>query len=59
MIPAILAVLVITIAARLYPHPQHLEVNVPELETTGLTRPYWLYVVAVGLIWAPAMPIFP
>ena len=52
LIPAILAVLVITIAARLYPHPQHLEVSAPKLETTGLTRPYWLYVVAVGLIGA-------
>ena len=52
LIPAILAVLVITIAARLYPHPQHLEVTVPKLETKGLTQPYWLYVVAVGLIGA-------
>ena len=52
LIPAILAVLVITIAARLYPHPQHLEVTVPKLETKGLTRPYWLYIVAVGLIGA-------
>jgi MFS family permease len=52
LIPAILAVIVITIAARLYPHPQHLEVTVPKLETKGLTHPYWLYVVAVGLIGA-------
>lgn len=52
LIPAILAVLVITVAARLYPHPQHLEVTVPKLETKGLTRPYWLYVAAVGLIGA-------
>jgi MFS family permease len=52
LIPAILAVLVITLAARLYPHPQHLEVTAPKLETKGLTHPYWLYVVAVGLIGA-------
>jgi len=52
LIPAILAVLVIAIAARLYPHPQHLEVTVPKLETTGLTKSYWLYVAAVGLIGA-------
>lgn len=52
LIPAILAVLVITIAVRLYPHPQYLEVTVPKLETKGLTHPYWLYVVAVGLIGA-------
>ncbi len=52
LIPAILAVLVITIAARLYPHPQRLEPSAPKLETKGLTHPYWLYVVAVGLIGA-------
>jgi MFS family permease len=52
LIPAILAVLVIIIAARLHPYPQHLEVTVPKLETKGLTHPYWLYVVAVGLIGA-------
>lgn len=52
LIPALLALMVITIAARLYPHPQHLEVSVPQLETKGLKRPYWLYVVAVGLIGA-------
>ncbi len=52
LIPAILAVLVITIAARLYPQPQHLEVSAPKLETKGLARPYWIYVAAVGLIGA-------
>jgi MFS family permease len=52
LLPAVLALVVITLAARLYPHPQHLEVSAPALETTGFTRPYWLYVVAVGLLGA-------
>ena len=52
LLPAVLALVVITLAARLYPHPQHLEVSVPALETTGFTRPYWLYIVAVGLLGA-------
>ena len=52
LLPAVLALVVIAMAARLYPHPQHLEVNVPALKTTGFTRPYWLYVVAVGLLGA-------
>jgi len=52
LLPAVLALLVITLAARLYPHPQHLEVSAPALETTGFTRPYWLYVVAVGWLGA-------
>ena len=52
LLPAVLALVVITMAARLYPHPQHLEVSAPTLETTGFTRPYWLYVAAVGLLGA-------
>jgi len=52
LLPAVLALVVITVAARLYPHPQHLEVSAPALNTTGFTRPYWLYVVAAGLLGA-------
>jgi MFS family permease len=52
LVPALLALMVITMAARLYPHPQHLEVNAPELTATGFTRPYWLFVVAAGLLGA-------
>jgi MFS family permease len=52
LLPAVLALVVIAMAARLYPHPQHLEVNVPEFNTTGFNRPYWLYVVAAGLLGA-------
>jgi MFS family permease len=52
LLPAVLALVVITVAARLYPHPQHLEVSAPALKTAGFTRPYWLYIVAVGLLGA-------
>ena len=52
LLPAVLALVVITVAARLYPHPQHLEVSAPTLETAGFTRPYWLYIIAVGLLGA-------
>ncbi|MCJ7818841.1 MAG: MFS transporter [Syntrophales bacterium] len=52
LLPAVLALVVIAMAARLYPHPQHLEVNAPALNPTGFTRPYWLYVAAVGLLGA-------
>jgi MFS family permease len=52
LLPAVLALVVIAVAASLYPHPQRLEVSAPTLETTGFTRPYWLYVVAVGLLGA-------
>jgi MFS family permease len=52
LVPALLALLVIAVAARLYPHPRSLEVAAPRLETRGLHRPFWLYVAAVGLIGA-------
>jgi MFS family permease len=52
LLPAILAMAVIAVASRLYPQPQHLEVSTPKLETTGLRRPYWLYVAAAGLVGA-------
>jgi MFS family permease len=52
LFPAILALLVIAGAARLYPHPQHLEVAVTKLEAEGLRRPYWLYIAAAGLLGA-------
>ena len=52
LVPAVLALVMIAVAARLYPHPQHLEVSVPILKTTGFTRPYWLYIFAVGLLGA-------
>jgi MFS family permease len=52
LLPAVLALVVIAAAARLYPHPRHLEVNAPALNPTGFTRPYWLYIVAVGCLGA-------
>jgi len=52
LLPAVLALVVIAMAARLYPHPRRLEVNAPALKPTGFTRPYWLYVAAVGLLGA-------
>jgi MFS family permease len=52
LLPAVLALVVITVAARLYPHPQHLEVSASARETTGFTRPYWLYIMAVGFLGA-------
>jgi MFS family permease len=52
LLPAVLALVVIAMAARLYPHPRHLEVNAPALNPTGFTRSYWLYVAAVGLLGA-------
>jgi MFS family permease len=52
LLPAVLALVVLAAAARLFPQPQHLEVSAPALKTTGFTRPYWLYIIAVGLLGA-------
>jgi MFS family permease len=50
---AILAVLMLVSASIIYPHPQHLEVSVPKLETEGLPRrPFWLLTSATALIGA-------
>jgi MFS family permease len=53
LVSAILSVLVLVSASFIYPHPQHLEVSVPKLETEGLPRrPFWLYTAATALIGA-------
>jgi predicted MFS family arabinose efflux permease len=52
LIPAVLALAVLVAARLLYPHPQDLEVSVPQLKTEGLPHVFWLYLVAVGLIAA-------
>ncbi len=52
LLPALLALAVLGLSARLYPRPQHLEVSAPRLEAGGFSGPYWLYIIASGLIGA-------
>ncbi len=53
LVSAVLAVVMLVSASWLYPHPQHLEVSAPKLETAGLPRrPFWLYTAATALIGA-------
>lgn len=53
LVSAILSVVVLVFASCTYPHPQHLEVSIPKLETAGLPRrPFWLYTAAMALIGA-------
>lgn len=52
LLSAAAAVLVLVVASFLYPHPQHLEVSVPQLQTEELHRPFWLYTGAMALIGA-------
>ena len=34
----------------LYPNPHELEVNLPKMETKGLMRVYWIYIVAYPFV---------
>ena len=52
LLPAVLAILVLVISRFLYPHPHDLEVKVPQLDTKGFKRIYWLYILAVAFIAA-------
>lgn len=52
LLPALLAILVLVISRFIYPHPHDLEVEVPQLDTKGFRRAYWLYVIAAALIAA-------
>jgi len=49
LIPAILTIGVLLAARTLYPRPRDLESTLPELETKGLSRVYWLYLAAMAL----------
>ncbi len=52
LLPALLAIVILVISRFLYPHPHDLEVVTPPLDTKGLKRVYWLYVIAAALIAA-------
>jgi MFS family permease len=48
--PAILALLVLGWAARLYPQPHHLEAGPPLPSSQGLSRPFWYYAAGAALL---------
>ncbi|MBI3942914.1 MAG: MFS transporter [Chloroflexi bacterium] len=52
LIPALLALTVLLVAWRLYPHPRDFEVGSTTLETQGYSRVFWFYLAAVALVAA-------
>lgn len=50
LLPAILTLTVLVVSRFLYPNPHDLEANVPKIQTKGLRRVYWIYIVAVIFI---------
>lgn len=51
-IPACLALFVLLIAFKLYPHPHHLEKAFKPLHSQGMAAPFWVYLLGAGLIAA-------
>jgi MFS family permease len=52
LIPALCALGVLVCARMLYPRPQDLEIENPDLEPKGFTKKYWLYIAAVCCVAA-------
>lgn len=52
LIPALLALGVLTAARFMYPRPQDLEFNQTKLQVEGFSRNFWLYVLATAFIAA-------
>ena len=52
LVPALLALAVLLVTRFVYPRPEDLEEISSDLETKGLSRQYWLYFGASGLIAA-------
>jgi len=52
LVPALLALSVLTAARFLYPRPQDLEISQAKLQVAGFSKGFWLYVTAAALIAA-------
>lgn len=52
LLPALLALVVLAAARWLYPRPQDLEPTTAKIETRGLPRIFWLYLISVALLAA-------
>lgn len=52
LLPALLALAVLAAARWLYPRPQDLEPTTAKIETRGLPRIFWLYLISVALLAA-------
>ncbi|MEN2994335.1 MAG: MFS transporter [Thermodesulfovibrio sp.] len=49
LIPAVIALLVLLFARIMYPSPRDLEITKLQIETKGLSKVYWIYLLAVAL----------
>ncbi len=51
-VPAVINLSLLMLAHRVYPHPEEMEVNVPNVQTRGLPRVFWLYLAGAALVAA-------
>lgn len=51
-IPALLALITLIFAFKLYPHSQNLEIKINKLQSKGLNLPFWVYLSGAALIAA-------
>lgn len=49
LIPAVIAIGILVFARFLYPSPRDLEISKIQIETKGLSKVYWIYLIAVAL----------
>lgn len=52
LVPALLNLLLVEVARRLYPHPEDLESSPPKIGGRGLPRVFWLYLAGAMLVAA-------
>ncbi|EHL30407.1 MFS transporter [Legionella drancourtii] len=52
LMPALMALTVLGIARKLYPHPQSLEIEQDTIKAKGMDSSYWLYLAGASLIAA-------
>ena len=51
-IPAVINLSLLMLAHQIYPHPEDMETNVPNVQSRGLPRVFWLYLAGAVLVAA-------
>jgi MFS family permease len=52
VIPAVITYSMLIVARLMYPRPEELEANVPDVHAKGLPRIFWIYLAGAGLVAA-------
>jgi MFS family permease len=52
LVPAVITILLLSVARFLYPRPEDLEAQTEKFQTTGLPRTFWIYLGAAALVSA-------